>query len=112
MPIVTLFTFNYFFIHRVYLTRGSSEVKGYFILKLSEKTIGKNQKIEMISKDTAIISATMQYKFNIISFVMSLGSLCKVIEPQWLKEQIVKISGEMQEIYNEVGEENESISSF
>ena len=76
-------------------------MKGYFVLKLSEKTIGKNQKIEMISKDTAIISATMQYKFNIISFVMSLGSLCKVIEPQWLKDQVIKISKEMQNLYIE-----------
>jgi hypothetical protein len=63
--------------------------------------MGKNQKIEMINKKEGIFTATMQYKFNIISFVMGLGSFCKVIEPLWLKEQVVKISTEMINMYKD-----------
>ena len=83
------------------------EISGYFVKKIKEKKIGKNQKIEMIGKDKALLSVMMQYKFNIISFVMSLGSLCKVIEPLWLKEQVKKISLEMQNIYKGEEDHNE-----
>ena len=69
------------------------------MLKLKEKVVGKNQNFEMIDNNTAIFTATMQYKFNIISFVMGLGSFCKVIEPEWLVNQVIKISGEMQNMY-------------
>ena len=58
----------------------------------------------MIDKNTAIFTATMQYKFNIISFVMGLGSFCKVLEPQWLIDQIVKISTEIQGMYKKEDE--------
>lgn len=75
------------------------EVNGYHLLKLTEKTIGKNQQIEMIDNKKGIITVSMQYKFNIISFVMGLGSFCKVIEPKWLKDQILKITTEMQNLY-------------
>lgn len=75
------------------------EISGYHLLKLKEKVVGKNQNFEMIDNNTAIFTATMQYKFNIISFVMGLGSFCKVIEPEWLVNQVIKISGEMQNMY-------------
>ena len=80
------------------------QISGYHLLKLKEKVVGKNQNFEMIDKNTAIFTATMQYKFNIISFVMGLGSFCKVLEPQWLVDQVVKISTEMQGMYKKEDE--------
>lgn len=77
------------------------QISGYHLLKLKEKVVGKNQNFEMIDKNTAIFTATMQYKFNIISFVMGLGSFCKVLEPQWLVDQVIKITTEMQKLYLE-----------
>ncbi len=75
------------------------EVSGYYLLKLKERNVGKNQSIEMIDSNTAIFKATMQYRFNIINFVMGLGSFCKVLEPQWLVNQVMKITTEMQNLY-------------
>ena len=75
------------------------EIKGYFLTKIREMSIGKNQSLKMIDKNTGILTVRMQYKFNIISFVMGMGSLCKVIEPLWLKEQVIKISKEMLGLY-------------
>ena len=80
------------------------QISGYHLLKLKEKVVGKNQNFEMIDKNTAIFTATIQYKFNIISFVMGLGSFCKVLEPQWLIDQVVKISTEMQGMYKKEDE--------
>lgn len=77
------------------------EVSGYYLSKIKEKTIGKNQHIEMIDKNKGILTVSMQYKFNIINFVMGLGSLCKVLEPEWLVDQVVKITSEMQNLYLE-----------
>lgn len=74
-------------------------VSGYYLEKLKEKTFGKDQKIEFISNDKAVISCKMQYKFNIINFIMGMGSFCRVLEPEWLVNEVVKISKEMQNMY-------------
>lgn len=75
------------------------EVSGYYLSKIKDRVIGKNQTIEMIDKNKAIVSISMQYRFNIINFIMGLGSFCKVIEPKWLVDQVLKITKEMQDIY-------------
>lgn len=74
-------------------------VTGYYLEKLKEKKFGKDLKIEMVSDDKAVITCKMQYKFNIINFIMGMGSFCRVLEPEWLVNEVVKISKEMQNMY-------------
>ena len=37
----------------------------------------------------------MHYRYNTIKFVLGFGTDCKVIEPQWLKEEVVSIAKQM-----------------
>lgn len=55
---------------------------------MKERTYGKNQKIEEIDEKHLIFSAEMQNQDMILSFVLSLGTKCKVLEPEWLKERV------------------------
>ena len=55
---------------------------------MKERTYGKNQKIEEIDEKHLIFSAEMQNQDMILSFVLSLGTKCKVLEPDWLKERV------------------------
>lgn len=56
------------------------------------KIIGKNQQLSMISKKKGIVTLEMQNKQEIISLVLSLGTDVEVVEPVWLKEEIINIS--------------------
>lgn len=55
---------------------------------IKERIYGKNQKITEIDDKKVIFSASMQNQEMITSFVLSLGSKCKVLEPEWLKEKV------------------------
>lgn len=55
---------------------------------ISERIYGKNQKITRIDEHTTILECSMQNKNMIQSFVLGFGSKAKVIEPEWLKEEI------------------------
>ena len=37
----------------------------------------------------------MHYKYNTIKFVLGFGTDCKVLEPTWLKEEVVSIAQKM-----------------
>ena len=53
-----------------------------------EYTYGKNQTIKVDGEST-ILSCKMQYKDKIIKFVLSFGSECEIISPEWLKEDVL-----------------------
>ena len=55
---------------------------------MNERVYGKNQQIKEIDKDNIEFSCDMQNKEMIKSFVLSFGSKCRVIGPEWLKEDI------------------------
>ncbi|MDE6660355.1 MAG: WYL domain-containing protein [Anaeroplasmataceae bacterium] len=55
---------------------------------ISERIYGKNQKITKIDEHTTLLECSMQNKNIIQSFVLGFGSKAKVLEPEWLKEQI------------------------
>ncbi len=55
---------------------------------IQERVYGKNQEIEVIDDNTLKLSCDMQNKDMILSFVMSFGAKCKVLAPDWLKEDI------------------------
>lgn len=49
---------------------------------------GQNQIIEECDDGTTILSVKMQYKDNIVKFVLNYGNECEVLGPEWLKEDI------------------------
>ena len=57
-----------------------------------EYRYGKNQKVEYVDENTTIITVTMQYRDDIVGFVLSHQGYCEVLEPEWLKEEAVKTS--------------------
>ncbi|MDE6656157.1 MAG: WYL domain-containing protein [Anaeroplasmataceae bacterium] len=67
---------------------------------ISERIYGKNQRITQVDERTTLLECSMQNKNMIQSFVLGFGSKVKVLEPQWLKEQIElearKILGEVE----------------
>ncbi len=76
------------------------KIRGYYLNKIIDKKIGKNQIVEMIDDNSATVKVSMQYKTNIINFIMGLGANCEVIKPEWLKKQILNTVMEMMNIYN------------
>ena len=65
----------------------------------SERVYGKNQHVEELSSDHVIFTCDMQNQDMILSFVLSLGKNCKVLEPEWLKENVKKSLWESIENY-------------
>ena len=55
---------------------------------ISERIYGKNQKITRIDEHRTLLECSMQNKAMIKTFVLGFGSKAKVLEPEWLKEEI------------------------
>ena len=55
---------------------------------IEERVYGKNQELEVIDDNHIKLSCDMQNKDMIISFVLSFKSNCKVLAPDWLKEEV------------------------
>lgn len=55
---------------------------------IQERIYGKNQKVEEIDSHYIHLSCDMQNKNMILSFVLSFGSKCKVLEPEWLRDMV------------------------
>lgn len=68
---------------------------------ISERIYGKNQEIEEIDNKHIIFKCDMQNKDMILSFVLSLGTNCKVLSPDWLKDNIRDSLWKMMEYYEE-----------
>lgn len=65
------------------------ELKNLYTV-ICERIYGKNQQITKIDDKTTILECDMQNKRQILTFVLSFGSKAKVLEPEWLKEEISK----------------------
>lgn len=61
-------------------------------LYVKEYIYGKNQNIIAIDKDNTILECDMCYKYNVIKFALSFGNDCDVLEPLWLKDEIISIA--------------------
>lgn len=57
---------------------------------LSEYLYGEDQIITPIDDDTVLFEVTMQGDISIKQFVLNLGADCEVLEPQWLKDEILQ----------------------
>ncbi len=66
---------------------------------MQERIYGKNQKIEEIDEHYIRFMCDMQNKNMILSFVLSFGSKCKVLSPDWLKEMLEKELWTMMSFY-------------
>lgn len=65
---------------------------------IDEKLLGKNQEIIEDKKDY-LVKVDMQNKEEITSLMLSLGPNIKVLEPDWLKDNILEIAKQYQKMY-------------
>ena len=68
------------------------QLSGSSAMLAKERIYGKDQKIECPDEKTTILSCKMQNKNEIVKFVLGLGNQCTVLEPQWLKDEVVAAS--------------------
>lgn len=73
------------------------ELTGRPAMYVKEYKFGENQVITPIDKNTTILECDMHYRYSTIKFVLGFGTDCKVLEPQWLKEEIVSIAKRLAE---------------
>ena len=68
------------------------KVTGQYAMLVRERVYGKNQQVECVDNNTTILSCKMQNKENIKVFVLGFGSHCEVLEPEWLKDDMLGIA--------------------
>ena len=56
---------------------------------IKEYVYGKNQVITAVDKNTTVLECDMQYRSNVLRFVLGFGADCEVLEPEWLKEEVI-----------------------
>ncbi len=66
------------------------KLSNQYAVLVKERIYGKDQTVEEIDEKTTILTCKMQNKAEILKFVMGYGSNCKVLEPDWLKEMVIK----------------------
>ena len=72
---------------------------------ICERIYGRNQVITRVDDHITILECDMQNKRMILTFALSFGSKAKVIEPEWLREEVLKEAQLM--LHNMKEEENE-----
>ena len=75
------------------------KLTGNYAMLAKERVYGKNQTIETPDANTTILSAEMQNKNDIVSFVLGFRDQCEVIEPEWLRDEIKSISMQIVAVY-------------
>ena len=58
---------------------------------VKEYLYGKNQVVTPIDRTSTVLECDMHYRYNTIRFVLQFGTDCEVLEPQWLKEEVINI---------------------
>lgn len=61
---------------------------GKFAMVVQDYLYGRNQVTECVDQNTTILTLEMQYRDTIVGFILSHGTLCEVLEPQWLKDEV------------------------
>lgn len=77
------------------------KLTGRYAMLIKERIYGKEQNIDEIDNNTTILSCKMQNKEDIKNFVLGFGEHCEVLEPQWLRKEILEKAGEIAKIYSE-----------
>ena len=73
------------------------ELSGRPAMYVKEYIYGENQVVTPIDQSTTVLECDMHYKYNTVKFVLGFGKDCKVLEPQWLKDEIKSIAKQMLE---------------
>ena len=60
---------------------------------------GTDQVITAVDKDTTLLEFTGRYKYNVLQLVLGFGADCEVLEPDWLKDEIVSQAEKMKAMY-------------
>ena len=66
------------------------EISGKYALLIKERIHGRNQTVEEIDGNTVVLSVEMRNREEILHFVLGLGAHCRVLEPQWLKDELIQ----------------------
>ena len=74
---------------------------------VTERLYGKNQKVETLADGSAILTCEMQNKESIKVFVLGFGEHCKVLEPEWLKDEVTTTIRKISKEYTETDREGE-----
>lgn len=77
------------------------KITGPFAMLIKERLYGKKQTVESIDQNTSVLSVEMQNKSNILSFVLGFGRDCMVLEPEWLKNEVINSTKSVLSLYNE-----------
>ena len=72
---------------------------GTYASLVKERIYGKNQVVEPLDDNSTKVSVDMQNKESIRVFVLGFGNNVTVIEPQWLKDDLVDIGKKLIEKY-------------
>ena len=67
-------------------------------MTVKEWVHGKNQIITETEDGATILECDMHYRSNTIRFALGFGEDCEVLEPQWLKEELVRQAERVLEI--------------
>lgn len=65
---------------------------GIYASLVKERLYGKNQVVEPIDENSTKVSVDMQNQENIKVFVLGFGENIDVLEPEWLKKDLVNIA--------------------
>ena len=72
---------------------------GTYAALTTERIYGKNQIVERIDQNSTKVSVDMQNQESIRVFVLGFGKNIKVLEPQWLKDDLKDIANHLLEMY-------------
>ena len=62
------------------------------LFALKEFQYGKNLSINPVAKNKSLVKVLMQDKDEILKFVLSFGQQIEIIEPDWLKKDLLKLA--------------------
>ena len=77
------------------------KITGKYAMLVKERIYGKNQTVEAIDKNATILSVEMQNKEDILVFVLGFGANCEVLEPKWLRNDIMNTINILRGTYND-----------
>lgn len=67
---------------------------------VKEYIYGQNQTVTAVDEKTTVLECDMQYKYNTVRFVLQFGTDCEVLEPQWLKDEVIATAKELAEKFS------------
>ncbi len=64
-----------------------------------ERIWSEDQEIEELDGGEIILTLTARNKYEVVPWVLGFGAEAEVLEPQWLREKVGEVAGEMVRVY-------------